>query len=64
VLVRASGDAVALLVEDDGAGFDPSAQSEGLGLHSMRERAELLSGSFRAESTPESGTTIAIHLPL
>jgi signal transduction histidine kinase len=48
-------------VEDDGEGFDPEAvgkatPSWGVGLRSMRERAEMLGGSLHVDSTPGAGT--------
>jgi PAS domain S-box-containing protein len=66
VVVTTSDDAVQLIVEDDGMGFDPSAVavSEHIGLSSMRERVELLGGTFAAESLPEKGTIISAKLPL
>ena len=55
---------VSTVVEDDGAGFDPATATPGLGLTSMRERAELVSGTVRVESRPGGGTTIAVEVPL
>jgi signal transduction histidine kinase len=55
---------VSIVVEDDGAGFDPTRVTDGLGLTSMRERAELVSGTVRVESRPGGGTTIAVEVPL
>jgi two-component system sensor histidine kinase UhpB len=60
-------ESVSLVVEDDGIGFDAAAAlarfNRGLGLLSMRERAELLGGSFNLESTPGRGTRIRITVP-
>ena len=55
---------VMLEVEDDGRGFDPAAVSDkgGMGLISMRERAERLGGSFSLASTPGDGTTVRVDL--
>ncbi|GEM_PF-2051638 len=36
----------------------------GLGLISMRERAELLGGAFRIESTPRQGTRVYVEIPV
>ena len=55
---------VSIVVEDDGVGFDPTRVTDGLGLTSMRERAELVSGTVRVESRPGGGTTIAVEVPL
>jgi signal transduction histidine kinase len=64
VTVHRLRDAVTIVVEDDGAGFDTGVASPGLGLTSMRERAELVSGTVRIESRPGGGTTIAVEVPL
>lgn len=47
----------------NGRGSDTGAANAGLGLVSMRERAELLGGSLRLESSADQGTTIAIEMP-
>jgi signal transduction histidine kinase len=67
VALRLTCDAghLVLEVQDDGAGFDPSASFPGhLGLQSMRERAERLGGSLDITSTPGQGTRIRATLPL
>jgi signal transduction histidine kinase len=56
-------------VEDDGGGFDPEAAGKaslyrGVGLQSMRERAEILGGSLRVAPRPEGGTTVEVRVPL
>jgi len=53
-------------VSDGGPGFDPRAAVAAgrLGLAGMRERAELLGGSFRVESQPGLGTTVVASWPL
>lgn len=58
---------VSLLVEDHGAGFDPSAVQSGrqtLGLTSMRERVEMMEGSFTVETQPGAGVRIRVDLPI
>jgi signal transduction histidine kinase len=52
-----------LEASDDGQGFSPRRRS-GIGLSSMRERAEELGGTFEIESTPGRGTTVRACLPL
>jgi two-component system sensor histidine kinase DegS len=54
-----------LVISDDGIGFDPQAiqKSGHYGLNFMRERAELLKGSFYIRSIPKRGTTITIVVP-
>ncbi len=61
---------VELIIKDNGIGFvlEETLSSEkpkkGLGLTSMRERAELSGGSITIESTPGAGTTIRANWPL
>jgi signal transduction histidine kinase len=65
VRLTRSGDEVSLTVSDDGAGFDPGkvGTSGGLGLITMRERANQLNGRFEFESAPGRGTTITVVIP-
>jgi signal transduction histidine kinase len=64
VTIRLSTDSshlVALTIADDGVGFDVERQSTpGLGLLTMRERAEFLGGTFSLESKPGQGTRIQV----
>jgi PAS domain S-box-containing protein len=58
-----------LTVRDDGKGFDPCARRDptstgGLGLDSMKERAECHDGVLRIESARGQGTTITVRWPL
>jgi signal transduction histidine kinase len=48
---------------DDGSGL-PEAFTVGVGLHSMRERADELGGNFDARSLPDGGTRVTAVLPL
>jgi signal transduction histidine kinase len=62
IVTRRDAERLTMIVEDNGTGFDAAAPAEGLGLVSMRERAELLGGSLRVEST-EHGTTLVVEVP-
>jgi signal transduction histidine kinase len=56
---------VSLVVRDDGAGFAPERlDTKGLGILGMRERAELLDGTFQVRSEPGKGTEVRVNLPL
>jgi signal transduction histidine kinase len=55
---------VQLSVRDDGAGFDPEAETDGFGLMGMRERAQLLGGELLLDSTPGHGTTVKCSIPV
>ena len=53
------------VIEDDGKGFDAKAtRPDALGLVGMRERAALVRGKVAVESTPGSGTTVRVEVPL
>ncbi|MGE5359262.1 MAG: ATP-binding protein [Bacteroidales bacterium] len=57
---------LALVVADDGVGFDVSQArlSEGIGLFSMRERVHFVGGTFDLSSAPDQGTRIEAHVPV
>ena len=56
-------DAITLTITDDGCGFDTSKQHDGVGLHSMRERAESMNAEFTVESDSGQGTKVSVTLP-
>jgi signal transduction histidine kinase len=57
--------AVVAVIEDDGAGFDPSTAREGgIGLIGMRERLALLDGRLVIESREGAGSTLVVEVPL
>jgi PAS domain S-box-containing protein len=70
IVIEHLGSSVRAIVEDNGRGFDVEATLRSLrvtkhfGLLSMRERAALVNGSIMFESTPGSGTTVCIKVPL
>jgi signal transduction histidine kinase len=55
-----------LEVEDDGEGFDPSAEHRegGLGIRGMEERARRLGATLSIQSTPGQGTRARFTVPL
>jgi signal transduction histidine kinase len=54
-----------LRVRDDGSGFDGRATAVAghIGLPAMRERAEMMGGHLRMQTTPGLGTTVEAWLP-
>jgi signal transduction histidine kinase len=54
---------VSVVIKDDGRGFDPGEAQIGMGLHSMRERAEAVEGSLEITSAAGQGTTITVIIP-
>lgn len=58
-------DKIAILIKDDGQGFDPKERkAESFGIIGMRERVELLSGDFTIDSKVGKGTVVLIQVPL
>jgi signal transduction histidine kinase len=59
---------IALSIQDNGQGFDPEEVRKryrrGMGLTSMKERAELSGGSFAIESSEGKGTIVRASWPL
>jgi signal transduction histidine kinase len=55
---------VILEVTDHGQGFAADAPSSGLGLASMRERAETVGGTLTITSAPGAGTRLRLVVPL
>lgn len=53
-------DCVRLIIEDDGYGFDMNHHRGGMGLHTMRERAEQHKIDFVITSSPGMGTRIEL----
>jgi PAS domain S-box-containing protein len=67
--LRNDGDALQLVVRDDGIGFDVAAAEkrvgrDRLGLVGMHERATALGGKFECESTPGRGTEVRAFFPV
>ena len=62
-----SGGEIVLRVSDNGVGFAPGGDrppgGRGIGLGSMRERAESVGGSLELHSTPGAGTTLCVRAP-
>jgi signal transduction histidine kinase len=63
VTVKQENHEIRVIVQDDGAGFDPG-QDKGMGMIGMEERVRALGGVFRVESEPGKGTTVSAVLPL
>ena len=63
VRLRFSSDCVVLEVEDDGVGFETKKNGRGMGMVSMRERAELLKGRIEFLKQ-ETGALVRLTVPL
>jgi PAS domain S-box-containing protein len=70
VLLRRDSDALRIIVEDDGVGFEmaqASARRESarsFGLFNVRERVEYLGGKVKIRSQPGRGTRVTLIAPL
>lgn len=69
VRLRAEADTVSVEIHDNGHGFDAEAAVVGksrkrLGLLGMRERVEMIGGSFRIESAPGKETTVHLSISM
>mgnify|MGYP002681982659 FL=1 len=64
VQIRRLGGRVEMAVTDDGHGFYPEEVEDrgGMGLLTMRQRAERLGGTFEINSVPGQGTTMRVTL--
>jgi len=65
VELKAQGDYLLLRVQDDGIGFRPSdpRKPQSLGLVGLRERAQLMRGELRVDSSPGAGTRVEAKIP-
>jgi signal transduction histidine kinase len=63
--VYGEADGLSVTVSDQGPGFAPDAvPADGhLGLANMRERAEVLGGTFQIKSAPGQGATVHLWMP-
>jgi two-component system, chemotaxis family, CheB/CheR fusion protein len=70
LIIERRTDAVHMIVEDNGAGFDADAvrhtahAEHRLGLVGMAERVAHVSGTLAIESTPGRGTEVFVRIPL
>jgi len=64
--LRAAPGEISLTVTDMGKGFDQreAMNRRGLGIISMRERLQLVNGSFTIESEPGCGTIVRARVPI
>lgn len=70
VTVQRIGSHLVLEIADDGCGFDVPAELETFtqdnhfGLAGMRERVQILSGTYQIESAPHQGTKVRVTIPI
>jgi signal transduction histidine kinase len=67
VTLRAGARTVTLRVHDDGPGFDPATlprTRRGIGLATMRERAQEIGARLDIRALPGAGTTVTVSVPI
>lgn len=64
VTIREYEDAVRVMIEDHGRGFDVSGGPRGVGLFSMDERARASDGELQIISEPGKGTKVILEVPV
>jgi len=65
VSVTGTKDAVDVVIQDDGTGFDPLTRyRSGLGLLGIEERVQELDGKLNITSKSNNGTTLRVHIPV
>jgi signal transduction histidine kinase len=64
IAVREADGSVAIVVGDDGRGFEQDGAAKGFGLVGMRERTMLGQGTLAVRSAPGAGTVLEVSLPV
>src|SRR5262249_43990788 len=66
ISVKALTSQIRLEIADDGVGFQEAKllPAQKSGLSAMRERTNLLGGSFRLKSSSKNGTDIVVTIPI
>ncbi len=63
--LRTESTRLQLIITDDGTGFDPAHLPPGrYGLIGLNERAKLLGGTLKLESSPGQGTRVEVSVPI
>ncbi len=63
VQLTSDGQAVLLVVQDNGVGFEVERTSPGMGLSGIRERALAIGGTLTVHSVPGQGTRVEVRVP-
>jgi two-component sensor histidine kinase len=63
-LERADNDRGRLVIEDDGAGFDPEAPAKGIGRRLIKALTQQIGGESKVQTAPGGGSRFTIDFPL
>ncbi len=64
VQLTRSGDDIAILVEDNGVGFDPTNVSRGMGTDNLRQRVQFIRGEMSVQTAVGQGVSTLITVPV
>ncbi len=64
VQLLADAEALTIVVQDSGRGFDAATNTNGSGLGGMRERVSLLGGTISIDAGPGEGVVVTAELPI
>ncbi len=64
VQITRTDNQIALLVEDDGVGFDPQNTQKGMGTDNVARRAQFLKGELSVQSAKGQGASTLVTVPL
>jgi len=62
--IQVNKSAVAVMIKDNGKGFNINAQRKGIGINNMQSRAESMNGTLTIDSKPLAGCTLNLSIPL
>jgi two-component system sensor histidine kinase DesK len=64
ITLLTTGDLLTMIIADDGIGANTEEKTDGVGLKNMAGRISVLNGSVRIVSSPGSGYSLEIVIPL
>jgi signal transduction histidine kinase len=63
VVIHGKGNLLHLAIQDDGVGFDPLDETDGLGIVGIKERVQDLGGNVKITSEAQRGTLLLMEIP-
>ncbi|MEO7523647.1 MAG: ATP-binding protein, partial [Ferruginibacter sp.] len=64
VSIERSNTFINISIRDDGSGFMPGNEVNGMGVNNMKHRTKILGGTIKWQSESQLGTTVLITLPV
>jgi PAS domain S-box-containing protein len=63
IRLLSKGNAIELIVQDDGVGFCPLKKTKGIGLQNIYDRTNLYNGTVDLQSSPDCGCRLKVTIP-